>query len=692
MWSIKYIKANNFFSHKKLEYQLVNNQLTMIYGINSDVSKKKSNGSGKSVLLDAISFAITGDTLRKLKSIKEIINNEEEECYVEIELENKTTKDMMRIGRILSTKSSQKISIGYNHKIQDQLKDLHPRESDKYIQERLGISFDDLLNYYLISKFKYQSLFLASDSVKKEVINRFSKADIVDNIFPHFDTAEEYVEKEIETANEKMVKAKTEIEIYEQQIEDVLLLNSKEKKQEKIKEISNKIENHSLIVIELKNEIKKIEIEIQALLKSIESKKEELINIDEAKWDSSISAKVRELENKRIEYSNVRSNYKNPFELLTKEETECKHLITQYESDIKEYNAAKLDLEKFIAGEIECPKCKHHFILADKEFDVENAKQSVIELEKLKKETEKQLTDVNQFIGRIKTDREGLETKIKNDQNNIQFECDKIKKELDKFENQKRDLTVANNKIHTVVSELERQTVSKINNIKLKEEQIVKEEYYITQSQEDIKQEKNKTGKKEIDEIQKKLEKSAEVHLIAEADMAISIEKQQKLIEWRNKFKRFKSFLANQSISQIQSQANYFLQKMKAETYVFIDGFRELGNGKLKEEITVELSRDGINGESFGKYSGGEKSLADLASILSMQNIINTTSISGGLNFLGIDEILESVDSEGMDGIAKCLSQLNQTIVLIAHSQPDQNIDCNKVIIQKQKGISTILN
>lgn len=130
---------------------------------------------------------------------------------------------------------------------------------------------------------------------------------------------------------------------------------------------------------------------------------------------------------------------------------------------------------------------------------------------------------------------------------------------------------------------------------------------------------------------------------------------------------------------------------MHSDLLIFIDGFRELSSGKLKDEITIELSRDGLEGESFGKFSGGERATCDLAIILAMQSIINATSISGGLNCLFVDEVLESVDDSGMNDIAACLGNLGQTIVLIAHSAPNMMVDCNRLTVEKNKGISQII-
>lgn len=693
MWQLNSIQAQNFQSYKALNYCVINNMLSMVFGQNLDISEKRSNGSGKSVLLDIIAFAITGDCLRKVKTLKEIINNAEEECFAEIELENKVLKKKLKIKRFLSLKKSQKIEIYEHDLLLDQFKDLHQRESEKYIQEQLGISFDDLINYYLISKYKYQSLFLANDASKKEVINRFSKASIIDNIFPFFEDDLKLVNDEFVNLTTSLVEQTAKIQVYEQQIEELLNGESEHKKQEKIKEIESQIKDKKQVIITLNQAIEDINGELMRISDSIADKYKELIkDVELKRWDDTIKINNNALESNRVEYKNVRKDHDADFNALADKQDEKRQLIKQHEINVKEFEKEIKELESYIAGEIECPKCKYHFILADKDFDVENAKNIVNVLQIEKNKEDESIKDADKFLMQIKLDIEKVEKIIIKKQDVIQVDADKLKTELNKLESQKLELTRKNNKVLAEISELERQVKSKEQSIKLKESQIGNENHYIEQYQDNIEEEKKDKTKEAIKELNDKVEDEA-VKKQAIQDNADKLTLDiSKLEEWKIKFKRFKSFLANQALSQIQQQANYYLNKMKSELFISIDGFRELSSGKLKEEITVEISRDGLNSESFGKFSGGEKSICDLSSILAMQNIINSTSQTGGLQFLGIDEICESVDAEGMNDIVKCLNDLNQTILLIAHSSPDESFDVNKLIIEKKNGISKIIN
>lgn len=689
MWYLNFFEAENFFSHKSVRYEIINNKLTMIYGKNLDVSERKSNGSGKSVILDIINFSITGDCLRKVKSLKEIINNESESCSTIIELSNTFLKSKLKIKRSLFEKKSQKIEIYLNDIFQDQFADLHPRESDKFIEDQLGISFEDLSNYYLISKFKYQSLFLANDSTKKEVINRFSKADIIDDVFPHINLDIEKEKSKYQEYNDSLIQTKTKIKLLEEQIEDIINENNEESKKIKIEQIEKEINIKKSLILDIKNKISDLKSEKLKFIEKIKILEKDLISQSDLDKYNSTELECQ-LEMARVEYKNVRLEFKNELLLFDNSELSQKNLLIESECEIKEYNEFIKDIENHLAGEIECPKCSHKFILADKTYNLEEAKESLNEIKKIKIDTEQKTNEISDSLKNIKLNRQIVENQIVDKQKILQIEAQKIKEDIDRIEKLKSDLIKSNNALQSNILENKRNIESNESILSRNLDVIESENKRIEFLNQDIDELKKDKSQQIIKDINNKIEDLVQIEESIKNHLDTSNLQIQRLNEWQNKFKRFKSFLANQSIGQIQSQANYFLNKMKSDLSIFIDGFRLLSNGKIKEEITVELSRDGLNGESFGKFSGGEKSTADLSSILSMQNIINSTSYSGGLNFLGIDEILESVDESGMNDISLCLNNLNQTILIIAHSMPSQYLDCNKFLVVKKNGISKI--
>lgn len=122
-----------------------------------------------------------------------------------------------------------------------------------------------------------------------------------------------------------------------------------------------------------------------------------------------------------------------------------------------------------------------------------------------------------------------------------------------------------------------------------------------------------------------------------------------KVQQWDSRFKDFKMYLAMEQIKNIQSAANDVLKKMKSDLRLMIEGFKRNANGALKEEITPYVFRDEM--ENFFFYSGGEQARVEVALIIAIQSMINATKQYGGMDFLLLDEVLESSDSLGIENI-----------------------------------------
>ena len=74
MWKLNDIHVENLCAFKELDYTLEQGVTTLVFGNNLDNDSQKSNGSGKSALIEAIAIGIGGTPLRKIKN-EEIIND-----------------------------------------------------------------------------------------------------------------------------------------------------------------------------------------------------------------------------------------------------------------------------------------------------------------------------------------------------------------------------------------------------------------------------------------------------------------------------------------------------------------------------------------------------------------------------------------------------------------------------------------
>jgi exonuclease SbcC len=130
---------------------------------------------------------------------------------------------------------------------------------------------------------------------------------------------------------------------------------------------------------------------------------------------------------------------------------------------------------------------------------------------------------------------------------------------------------------------------------------------------------------------------------------------------------------------------------MRSNLSIETDGYKELSNGKLKEEISAKILRSGLEEGTYGKYSSGERGRIDISSTCAIQTLLNLSCESGGLNFLGVDEALDSIDSKGIESIINALQDIGKTIMIISQNT-SVNIDSRYLVkIQKHLGIGKIV-
>lgn len=102
--------------------------------------------------------------------------------------------------------------------------------------------------------------------------------------------------------------------------------------------------------------------------------------------------------------------------------------------------------------------------------------------------------------------------------------------------------------------------------------------------------------------------------------------------------------------------------------------------------------RDGIDCGSFDKFSAGERARVELATILAMNNLTNSSCDNGkGLDLLVLDEILEAVDEQGLRNIFNALNQLKITSLVVSHGNIAENYPY-KIVVNKLNGTSFINN
>lgn len=267
MWNPISIEIHNLFAHKNSTYEFKNNTCTVIFGDNKDDKGLQNNGAGKTTLFEAVCIALTNESLRGLKK-ESFINREADDCKIIFCLENSAMKMKLRIERQFFRGSKPaKIAIYENGELNSQIVSVN--EANKRVLELIGISREDLLRYFIISQDNHYTFFTASDSEKKEIMNRITSADMVNPVIEQLDLKFKEKDAEYKQINDEIGKLSDKRELLEEQKKEVLandntvyeikrITESKETAEEVIRDKKNDIANYKKRIAELDKELSDI--------------------------------------------------------------------------------------------------------------------------------------------------------------------------------------------------------------------------------------------------------------------------------------------------------------------------------------------------------------------------------------------------------------------------------------------------
>lgn len=671
------IRIKNFISYENLVYKFPQKPVLLI-GENKDDSAQLRNGSGKSALIEAIPFAILGETLRDAK-VKELIRRGCDFAEIEIDLYNKKLGKVLSIKRTLFQKKSSKVEVKFGTQ---EIRLSSVAEYDTYILKILEITKEDFFNFFVIKKDDYRPFFSTTDSKKKAIINRFSKADIIDKTKPLIDTEVLVLGNKLGEKEKKYAYFDGQITLLEEQLAQkspakrIEFINSQiilEK--ERHLHYTSTIHTNNVNVDEIKEKITAIKAEIETLNINIVSAadilkndrdeyklildKQNAINVEIQKISTSNSLDRKVLENKR----------------------------TVLEKELRENNLFLSQLEAKIQESIECPACHHLFCLNDIEFSIEEAKDVInVDLKPFIEACENRLKenqiDIDAFIILSKQAVVDLEKGLVDVSANLRSIFEKGKVSAQKHS----DLIVLLEQVirnkhnfEAIFIRTNNETIGlrkSLNEVNIKIGSLENEVKQIEDEKVD-----------DLDELKVKALRSESQIVLQQIEVLKQSIVDEKV--WITHFKNFKSFLANQSIGNIQDYTNMYLQKMDSNLSVRIDGYRALSDNSLKEEISTTVYKNNYECGSYGVFSAGERARIDIACIISIQHLINLSCQTGGLDLLICDEILDAADSLGIQKIIESISDSNAVIMIVSQNEVMSSI-ANVVTATKEFGVSTL--
>lgn len=638
---ISRIRLKNFLSFRELDHSFLNGPV-LIQGKNlSEPESKETNGSGKSTLEAGIAYAIFASALRKQTLDKELITWGEAEAEIWLDIECPIRKQKLTIHRTLRVKGSASLELFLNGKA---VSFATINDGNSFIIKWIGISVEDLKNYFILNKENYKSFITASNTDKLSLINRFIRVEKLDD-------ADEIINEEIKPLQEeknelysKLYRLEGQIKVYNEQLTAERERNIEEEKKSIIEGIENQIDVVLSKYDKANERIKECRKLIDVQYTVIKEK------------NAAITAATLELDelNKK-DWRNEVNNIENQRTLAENELAEIKIESNGILSSYYEVNSKITKLNALLESKIVCPACGHEFVL--------NSKMSVAEINAavVNAELDKKLLEKQNEGYKIKQN----EFNEKIHQFNLKFEEFRKKEKLSLEQVRKVEMNVTSlkraiinaesdvkrymNEIDLLVSAVKRYE----DESEILARQLEKAQNSIIETREDEIEGLLNISEKQLEKLKKQ---------VNDIDDCINDMKQ-----WGQRFKEFKMSLAVEQLKLIQDAANSSLQKQRSELRLSIDGFKVNAKGQVKSEITVLVINGDGEYKSFWSFSGGERARIEMALIQAFQEMINTTNPYGGLHFLMIDEVLEGTDPLGLALLIESMQDADYPIYVISH-------------------------
>ena len=330
---IKSLELFNWRSHghSKIEFSKGNN---IIIG---------NMGSGKTSIMDAISFALFGKAPNITKNMDAIKNRPRQERSAKVIIEIEISKDIYKIEREIKMISENSTSVSATLTKNNLYVTSQPERVNEEVERILNIDYDTFSKVIYSVQNQLDYILELQPSKRKELIDSLIGLDRFSNA--------------IDNTTSAINKAKDQRIGLENALKGIDIEARKKRKEEIEKELANlaiDLEKNEKELIEVKDNIEKIKNEIEQMKKDIEKKemlskeiqtisgKIDMIrnNLEKAepllKEEASINSKKAELENKKNILVEKENKLNEEISRLSNEEIKMKNQESEYERKTKE--------------------------------------------------------------------------------------------------------------------------------------------------------------------------------------------------------------------------------------------------------------------------------------------------------------------------------------------------------------------
>lgn len=697
------IKATNFLSWKELNFN-ISKGATLVDGWNQD--DQRSEGSGKSAILNAVSWCIFGK-VPKDANVDDVIKDGETSCSVVLEFDNGDA--IVR---------SRKPNDLYLLKAGATVKGKDARETQTYIEEYIGCNFETFCQSVYFAQ-NYDKKFLSSNQEEKgKILSSIQNLQV-------FDKARKQVMDLLKIEESNISNLKNQVKI-----EEVNLNNYSSQKIMLDSFIKDKIQKHkqqqSMLIQQrdmVSGHVKRTELDMQTIIE-----KASIIDLQALESDEAELSKVKSEYNTQL--SGVlyqRSQIDAIKKASQAKEIEGRSLATKYASYEKKMETSKttksprvaslemnrdfaLDLTKnqsrnrlltkikqledFIANPTKtCPSCGTELASADtshSQKELESIRLEVIQVEAQAKDQAAQFeSHIQQELQNIVIEEETLAAEMVN----TLAQLEAVSQYLD--QNPVPSLDVLNKQeaeIKAVISQIE-QAVFQTNLKKNEFAQLINQHGTLSnqltnynQQLQQFEQSISQLGEPDVAQDEAKLNSlDSEIAKAGE-----KLNELQNLVETSNKhvqrleslkegFKEIKSYIFTNALKELNYRTNQYLNDL-FETDATIKFTTE--DQKIESKLTLS-GKD----RSLGLLSGGQNRRFNLAVDLAISDLVSNRK-SSKLGILIFDEYFKDLSEISMEKSLDLLKSRKSPVILIEHNSLFKNIIDNTFFVRLENGTS----
>lgn len=663
---IKELQLKDFLSFEELNLEFTD-EAKVIQGENLDDDDQEANGAGKSAVFYGIEHAVLASTSKGCVEA-DLVRWGKKKAYVMLEIHCPVRRESLVIERniggspklVLNTVSGggQRGEVEFSSVI----------DGNNQILKWIGITKEDLQNYYLISSKRHTSFMTSSNSNKMEMLSRLTNLEPLKAAKETIDEMVAGKDAEISSVTHAQSKQEGALETLLDSLESEHNRDFASELKESQDHIHQQIDTMELRSHRYTKQIAEKKASVKVMAEDMAKKLGELQQVLKGNEHIEViaySAEIEALEAAIETNSNKGERLRDKMVGINKDITESRDML-----------AESMQLVK---GATMCPSCSFVFNPLEADVDIASEKTQIAELNLI---IEQFTTALNQHKRAI-TKSEGVVSEFglkKRQLRNEEIESEKVLRVAEeKAASLKRGIASIESRISDAAASIKSLGESADNCA----QQIIS----LNEQLEGLKL--GEINQARVDELEASIKASMDLADELATAYEAKLKEKNDIVRWGLNFTRFSSELAKESLTVITDRQNNILNDMRSDLRVRWEGFKVKKDGSASDKITPMIIRNGLE-KGFNTYSGGERGRVEYSSILTSQSLINSTHPHGGLDFLFTDEIAEGIDAKGLVNIVQSLAKLNKTILLTTHVM-NQSVTANVMTIRKRGGKSVIL-